>query len=165
MNIRRSIPRGAVTLTGIMTLFAGSCVGARPDVPEGPAPEDRVMFGYGSVEEDDVTNSISSLSEEDLGDVRVAFMGELLWGRVPGLEVSRRPDGSFSLRIRGVSSFIGGGEPLVILDGVPLVASRDLMSINPRDVARIDVLKDASSTAIYGSRGANGVIVITSKRP
>lgn len=86
-----------------------------------------------------------------------------LWRR--NVHRHRRTDGSLSLRIRGVGSFQGNVEPLVVVDGVPLLASRDLWSINPLYIARVDVLKDGSSTAIYGSRGGNGVVVVTTKRP
>jgi TonB-dependent SusC/RagA subfamily outer membrane receptor len=165
VNSTDKISRWGVLPVAITILSAAGCAGARQDVEASLAPEDSVANGYVSVGRNSVTSAISSVTEGELSDVRVSQMGELLWGRVPGLEVSRRADGSFALRIRGPSSLIGGEEPLIILNGVPLVASRDLRSINPKDVARVDVLKDASSTAIYGSRGANGVIVITTKRP
>jgi TonB-dependent SusC/RagA subfamily outer membrane receptor len=159
------VPRWSVRLPGIMVLATAGCVGIGNGVPAAPKPDGRVMTGYGWVEQAGVTSAISSVTEDELRDVRVSQVGELLWGRIPGLDVARRADGSFSLRIRGPSSLPDGDEPLVILDGLPLVASRDLRSLNPKDIARIDVLKDASSTAIYGSRGANGVIVITTLRP
>jgi TonB-dependent SusC/RagA subfamily outer membrane receptor len=164
---RRSTHSLAVLLGGIMAVFASGCAGATSAPPAGPEPEDVVMIGYGAVDRDDVTGSTSSLTESDLENVYANRVGELLQGRVSGLDVIRRGDGSFSLRIRGVTSFMGSNEPLVVVDGLPLAQfglSSALAGINPHDVTRIDVLKDAASTAIYGSRGANGVIVITTKR-
>jgi TonB-dependent SusC/RagA subfamily outer membrane receptor len=92
---------------------------------------------------------------------------ELLEGRVPGVQVIRRSDGNFSIRIRGTSSPSGANEPLVVIDETPVLEQRvgqALALVNPQDVVRIDVLKDAASTALYGMRGANGVIVITTRR-
>ena len=157
-------PRRITGLAGLGILFVTGCFGARQDTAVAPEPETRVMYGYGSVAREDVTSAISSLSEKDLQKTQFSQMGDLMWGRIPGLEVARRDDGSFALRVRGPSSLLGSEEPLIILDGMPLGTGPDLSSINPKDIARIDVLKDASSTAIYGSRGANGVIILTSKR-
>jgi iron complex outermembrane receptor protein len=92
---------------------------------------------------------------------------EVWLNRVPGLEVLHLPNGDFTLRIHGPSSFSMGSEPLIVLDGSPLPPGGlhgALGAIDPMDIAHIDVLKDAGSTAIYGSRGGNGVIVITTKR-
>jgi TonB-dependent SusC/RagA subfamily outer membrane receptor len=92
---------------------------------------------------------------------------ELLEGRASGVQVIRRADGTFSLRIRGTSSPSGNNEPLVVIDEIPVLQRRvgqALALVNPRDVVRIDVLKDAASTALYGMRGGNGVIVITTRR-
>ena len=102
-------------------------------------------------------------------DARVARVEELLRG-VAGLEVTRLSDGSYRFRIRGQRSIRGNptdDDPLVVLDGIPISSGSvgsTLAGIPPRDVARIDVLKDAAATGAYGSRGANGVIVITTKR-
>lgn len=88
-------------------------------------------------------------------------------GRVPGLTVLRTPNGGYSLRIRGRSSFYGNDEPLIVIDGMPIRqggASNALMSLDPGDVARIDVLKDAGATAAYGVQGGNGVLLIATRR-
>ena len=92
---------------------------------------------------------------------------KVLQGRVAGVTVSRAPDGGFAVRIRGVSSFYGNNEPLYVLDGVPIQPgpSGTLTGINPHDIESIKVLKDPAETALYGMRGANGVIVITTKKP
>jgi TonB-dependent SusC/RagA subfamily outer membrane receptor len=92
---------------------------------------------------------------------------ELIEGRAPGVQVLRRSDGTFALRIRGVSSPASSNEPLIIIDGTSSadgMSSRALGSLNPQDVQKIEVLKDAASTAFYGMRGANGVIVITTRQ-
>jgi TonB-dependent SusC/RagA subfamily outer membrane receptor len=92
---------------------------------------------------------------------------ELIEGRASGVRVLRGQDGSFRLQIRGVSSPAGHNDPLVVIDGTPATEFRPgsaLASLNPQDVVRIDVLKDAASTAFYGMRGANGVIVITTRQ-
>jgi TonB-dependent SusC/RagA subfamily outer membrane receptor len=102
-------------------------------------------------------------------DARVSRVEELLRG-VPGLEVAPLPAGGYQLRIRGQRSIRGNpadDDPLLVIDGVPIAAgslSSALADLAPRDIARIDVLKDAGATSAYGSRGANGVIVITTKR-
>ena len=99
--------------------------------------------------------------------MRVGRVEELLMGRVAGLEVMRDASGDYRLRIRGQRSLLGGDEPLVLVDGMPIGAgglSRALTGVSPSDVARIEVLKDAGATAFYGLRGANGVILITTRR-
>lgn len=99
------------------------------------------------------------------GKREVSRVEELLEGR-PGVEVLRTADGGYSVRIRGVGSFMSSEEPLWVVDGVPVdLRGRGLSWLNPADVARIEVLKNATDTAIYGVRGSNGVIVITTKRP
>ena len=102
-------------------------------------------------------------------DARVTRVEEMLRG-VPGLEVTRLPDGNYRIRIRGQRSIRGNptdDNPLVVIDGIPIPnesMSSMLADLSPSDVARIEVLKDAADTSLYGSRGANGVIVITTKR-
>ena len=105
------------------------------------------------------------LTAEQLSGVHVTRVEELIAGRLAGVHVQRTADG-FSIRIRGVRTILGEPEPLVVLDGQPLTqGARELALISPADVARIEVLKDAGSTAFYGMRGANGVLVITTRRP
>lgn len=165
MSTRASTRRARVCLAALTLMLASGCTWLRSAPPVEPEPRDAVRTGYGTVDEESVTGSVTSLTAETLPRVRGPHAGDLLWGRIPGLDVARRPDGSFSLRIRGMSSFYGSSEPLVVVDGVALNSSLDLRSINPKDIQRVDVLKDGSSTAIYGSRGGNGVIVITTIRP
>ena len=116
--------------------------------------------------EEDVTGSVSSLVEKDFERVRVSSVEELIRDRVAGVQVRRLPNGDYSFRIRGTRSLLGNNEPLVVIDGMPIstqVISAALLGIMPNDVVRIDVLKDAGSTAAYGSRGSNGVILITTR--
>ena len=113
------------------------------------------------------TGAVASLPESTLARADVGSVEDLLQGRVPGLEVIHAPTGDISLRIRGTNSLLEEGEPLVILDGMPLTpqdVTRALRALRPRDIASIEVLKDVSSTAVYGTRGAHGVILITTKR-
>jgi TonB-dependent SusC/RagA subfamily outer membrane receptor len=129
---------------------------------------DEVEVGYGTQRARDITGSVASVSGDALRGNRVSRVEEMFQGRMAGVSVTRTPGGGYSVRIRGASNFTGGGDPLFVLDGVPLLGTRpghELDGINPSDIARIDVLKDAGSAAIYGSRAANGVILITTRRP
>ena len=128
---------------------------------------ERVEQGYGSSLRGEATGDVSSLTGEELTGQRVNTVEEMLDGRVPGLLVTRTGGGGLSVRVRGVRSLIGNNEPLVVIDGVPVNAttvSQALSGLAPGSVARIDVLKDAGYTAAFGSRGANGVILVTTKR-
>jgi TonB-dependent SusC/RagA subfamily outer membrane receptor len=110
------------------------------------------------------TGSSATVSGKELEERPVTRVEELLKGRVAGVEVIETGDG-FKVRIRGQQSLSGDTQPLYVVDGMPMTPGPDgLVSINPRDVESIEVLKDASSTAIYGVRGANGVILIKTKR-
>ena len=153
------------------TLVAGCATmpGADPirnhsESTRGNASDDQVRVGYGTQDRDDLTGAVSSIRAEDAGR-EVTSIIDLMEGRLPGVTVRRLGNGDVSIRVRGASSFMGGGEPLFVIDGRPVMtpASSALMAISPRDVVRIDVLKDAGATAIYGSRGSNGVILITTR--
>lgn len=110
------------------------------------------------------TGSTQTLTSEAFGTQAVARVEELFVGRFPGVEVFSAP-GGVVVRIRGSGSVMGDNEPLFVVDGTPLASGTGgLLAINPRDVARIEVLKDAASTAEYGLRGGNGVIRVTTKR-
>ncbi|MCW9706502.1 SusC/RagA family TonB-linked outer membrane protein [Fodinibius salsisoli] len=125
--------------------------------------EDVVVVGYGTQERQQVTGSISSVDSDEFISGDVSNPTELIQGKVPGLIVSRaggNPNASPTLRLRGISSF-GNNEPLVVVDGI-IGASMD--NIDPNDIESIDVLKDASAAAIYGTRGGSGVIAITTKK-
>ena len=133
--------------------------------PSNTQLEQVVVVGYGTQRKRDVTGSIASVNETALREVPVANLQQALQGRAAGLEVQRvgtSPGGGSQIRIRGERSITGSNDPLLVLDGIPYSGS--INDINPDDVASIDVLKDASATAIYGSRGSNGVIINTTKR-
>jgi len=128
---------------------------------ERPEPDETVSVGYGTQSQRDRTGAVTSISPTD-ADTRVARVEELLRARVPGLQVLRLPTGDYTLRIRGQR-----GEPLLVIDDMPVPSGAlgaALAALAPRDIARIDVLKDAAATAIYGTRGANGVIIIKTRR-
>jgi TonB-linked SusC/RagA family outer membrane protein len=123
-----------------------------------------VVIGYGEVKKSNVTGAIASVKTEDLTRVPVGNVMESLQGSVPGLDVTRTSGaagGNVSVRVRGQRSLLGSNEPLFIVDGIQYNSIQD---INANDIERMEVLKDAASTAIYGSRGANGVILVTTKK-
>lgn len=124
-----------------------------------------VVIAYGTVKKKDLTGSVSTVKAEDLKDIPVARVDQMLQGRIAGAEVmstSGEPGAGTSIRIRGTRSISATNEPLFVVDGV-MDAITDLNDLNPSDIQSIEILKDASSTAIYGSRGSNGVILITTK--
>lgn len=127
--------------------------------------EESVVIGYGSVQRGDLTGSVTNVRMGDLNDVTHASVDAALQGRVAGMDVmttTGEPGASASIRVRGTRSISASNEPLIVVDGV-MDAINDLNDINPSDIEDITILKDASSTAIYGSRGSNGVILITTK--
>lgn len=124
-----------------------------------------VVVGYGTQKKRDVTGAVGSVAMKDIENVPVTRADQILQGRVSGVQVTQtnsEPGGNISIRIRGTNSITAGNEPLFVIDGFP--GAGDLNSINPNDIESIDVLKDASATAIYGSRGANGVVIVTTKK-
>lgn len=126
-----------------------------------------VVIGYGEVKKSDLTGSVSSVKVEQLQIAPSKSIDGILQGRSAGVQVintSQDPGAGAIIRIRGGSSLRGSNAPLVVVDGFPLGDAGDLKQINPADVARVEVLKDASASAIYGSKGANGVIMVTTKR-
>lgn len=126
-----------------------------------------VVVGYGTVAKSDVTGSVSSLKGSDLNKTPAASVDQLLQGKVAGVQVvvpSGEPGAGATVRIRGNSSINGSNSPLLVVDGYPWGEAGNLKQINPDDIESIEVLKDASAAAIYGSRGANGVILVTTKR-
>lgn len=122
-----------------------------------------VVVGYGVVRKKDLTGAVANVSAGAIQNKPVANLGEALQGRASGVQIinSGAPGSNVSIRIRGIST-INNSEPLLVIDGVPTDLS--LNALNMEDVQAVDVLKDASATAIYGSRGANGVVLITTKR-
>lgn len=122
-----------------------------------------VVIGYGSVKRKDVTTAISSVSTKDLDQRPIVSAGQAIQGKAAGVSVIQpngAPGGETSIRVRGTTSMNGSNDPLYVVDGVPV---DNINFLAPTDIADIQILKDASSAAIYGSRAANGVILITTK--
>ncbi|MCD7937816.1 MAG: TonB-dependent receptor, partial [Tannerellaceae bacterium] len=127
------------------------------------ALEEVVVIGYGTAKRKDLTGSVSSVSADVIASAPVASAMEAITGRMAGVQISTNegsPDAEMTIRVRGGGSITGDNTPLFIVDGFPVESISD---IAPGDIESIDVLKDASSTAIYGSRGANGVVIVTTK--
>jgi TonB-linked SusC/RagA family outer membrane protein len=134
-------------------------------VEEASALDEVVVIGYGAQRKEAVTGSVASMSGAKLAEVQTGNVTSALAGRVAGVQLtqtSSKPGDDMQIRIRGTRSFSGDNNPLVVLDGIPFAGS--IGDINPNDIKSVDILKDASATAIYGSRGANGVIMVTSKK-
>ena len=126
---------------------------------------DVVVVGYGTKKKSDVTGAVSSINSEKLRSIPTTNLSQALQGRIAGVEAmtsSFKPGGGARIRIRGNRSLNASNEPLYVVDGIPVSYTID--DINPLDIETVDVLKDASSTAIYGVRGANGVVQITTKK-
>ena len=133
--------------------------------PDIQALDEVVVIGYGSVKKSDLTGSVSSVEEEEIKALPNPTVEQALQGRSAGVQVTKNsasPGGEVSVRIRGGNSIIGNNDPLYVVDGFP-ISQGGISAINPNNIASMEVLKDASATAIYGSRGANGVILITTK--
>jgi TonB-dependent starch-binding outer membrane protein SusC len=124
-----------------------------------------VVVGYGTQRKAELTSAISSVKKEDIKVASVATISEALQGKSPGVEVinnSNSPGGDISVRVRGVSSLNNSIQPLYVVDGVPMSGS--ISFLNNNDVASVEILKDAAAASIYGSRGANGVVLITTNK-
>ncbi len=128
--------------------------------------DDVVVVGYGVQKKSDVTGAMASVSTEELNARPVNNALEALQGKAAGVDITtnERPGSLGSIRIRGERSLTAGNAPLYVVDGVPLMSASAIETLNPRDIETIDILKDASATAIYGSRGANGVVLVTTKQ-
>ncbi len=189
-NFTVSVPDGSTQLRFAYTGYTeqvvdlGSSNKITVAMKPGTLLDEIVVVGYGSVKKSDLTGSVVSVGEKDFNKGLVTAPDQLIQGKAAGVQVmnnSGQPGGSTTIRIRGNSSIRAGNEPLFVVDGVQLAGgstkpgaditglgasatSNPLNYLNPSDIESIQVLKDASATAIYGSRGANGVIIITTKR-
>jgi len=131
------------------------------------ALSDVVVTGYGTTRKKDLTGAVSQISAKDFTTGNLTNPAQLFQGKVPGVVVTvpgGDPNGAISIRLRGQTSLSGGQSPLIVVDGVPLDDPNELADIPADDIASIDVLKDASAAAIYGSRGSNGVLVVNTKK-
>ncbi|MBO5619849.1 MAG: TonB-dependent receptor [Paludibacteraceae bacterium] len=132
-------------------------------VPDNVQLQEVVAIGYGTMKKSDLTGAVTSVSADQLLKAPVAGLDQALQGRAAGVTVtsgSGQPGEAATIRIRGIGSAIGGNDPLYVVDGV---ITSDIKFLSPSDIKSMEILKDASATAIYGSRGANGVILITTK--
>ena len=142
--------------------------------PDAEVLTDAIVIGYGTTTKRDMTGSLSSVSTKDFNDGLISSPEQLINGKVSGVQIlssGGSPTSGSTIRIRGGASLNASNDPLIVLDGVPLesggvsgMGTNFLSLINPNDIESMTVLKDASSTAIYGSRASNGVIIITTKK-
>lgn len=151
-------------ITALFLVAAAGCHRPAKPVPVPDSSADRVNVGYGTQPRSQSNMAVSTIDDDDLKGQAVTTWEQLIMGRVAGLDVIRSESG-MKLRIRGASTLNADSDPLIIVDGVQLGGTTNLLlSVNPQDVKRIEVLKDAGATTIYGSRGANGVVLITLKK-
>lgn len=132
-------------------------------VPDFNQLDEIVVVGYGTQRKSDITGAVASIKTETIQQIPLARADEVLQGQIAGVRVQKNdasPNAKINIRIRGASSINGGNDPLVVVDGIQ---GARLSDIHPNDIASIEVLKDASATAIYGSRGASGVVLVTTK--
>jgi len=189
-NYTLNVPANAESLSISYTGYSAQSIVLEPgkttyniEMASGEFLDEVVVVGYGSVKKSDLTGAVTALSEEDFNGGVITSPEQLIQGRAAGVQItetSGEPGAGVNFRIRGTSSVRGNNNPLFVVDGVPLSgentsaggnlsglgatsARNPLNFLNPADIASIDVLKDASATAIYGSRGANGVVIITTK--
>ncbi|RYZ34768.1 MAG: SusC/RagA family TonB-linked outer membrane protein, partial [Sphingobacteriales bacterium] len=150
-----------IAITGDQTSLAVSMIDDQQSLDE------VLVVGYGTVRKSDLTGAVSTLKGSDLNRTPASSVDQLLQGKLPGVQVINsggQPGAGATIRIRGASSLNGSKDPLMVVDGFPWGDAGNLKQINPEDIESIEVLKDASSAAIYGSRGANGVIIITTRK-
>jgi TonB-linked SusC/RagA family outer membrane protein len=177
-NFKLNLPADATTLrvayTGYseQTIAVGATTAFEIKLSAGLALAETVIIGYGRVKREDLTGSVQAVGVKDFNRGAITGPQELLAGKVAGVQVTTGadPGGGATIRIRGGSSLSATNDPLIVIDGVPvanddIAGARNVLNIvNPNDVESITVLKDASATAIYGSRASNGVVMITTKK-
>lgn len=179
-----SVPAGASTLvasfigynseTRVISVAAGQTVTANFELSEDIATlQEFVLVGYGVQRREDATGSVSVVDSRDFNRGSITSPQELLTGKIPGVQITTSggaPGDGAMIRVRGGSSLSASNDPLIVIDGVPIESAgvpglrNPLTAINPNDIESFTVLKDASATAIYGSRASNGVIIITTKK-
>lgn len=152
--------------TGVLLVLAASCTAPPPNEPA-PRVGDTMAVAYGTQATRDVATAIASVDGDVARRSAPTTLADMLDARFAGVEVRRLPSGGISVRIRGQRSLKADNEPLFVVDGIPQHTGIPgvLSDLDPRDIARIEVLKDAGATAAYGARGANGVILIFTRRP
>ena len=161
-NLRSFSRRRLAVPAGLLIVATAGCARQRPTrAASAPTPDGKPAAGKPGT----ALDHANTLDESEFGQQPVGRVEELFIGRFPGVQVYN-VNGQVQIRIRGASSFTASTEPLILVDGQPLTpGSGGLIGLNPRDIQKIEVLKDATSTAEFGVRGSNGVIKITTKRP
>ena len=149
----------------VSAVVLGAC-GTHPAPGTVDMQNDRVSIGYGDQSRSQIAGAVTSVTPSERDRRTFSRMEDLLRARIPGAQIVRAANGDFSIRFRGPSTLLGSNDALIVVDGVPLMAGGGLGStgLRPGDIARIDVLRDAGSAAIYGVRGANGVVLIKTRR-
>ncbi|MDB4882331.1 MAG: TonB-dependent outer membrane protein SusC/RagA, conserved site [Gemmatimonadetes bacterium] len=166
MYTRRVLRSFSARSTILCCLTALAACHSSPGGPVLPGPaKDQVEVGYGSQRQRDVNGAVSGADADKMMANSPRTVSDMLVGRFAGVEVRKLANGGTSIRIRGSRSFKANQEPLLVLDGTPQHnGSQSLMDLDPHDIKSIEVLKDAAASAVYGSRGSNGVILISTKR-
>lgn len=176
-NFTLTVPQGATLVVSFIG-YKSQEVAAAPSVvvtlqDDAELLETVVVIGYGSVKKNDLTGSVTAIKADEINRGAITSPDQMLQGKVPGLLVtpaSGDPTGGATICIRGAASLYASNDPLIVIDGVPVTSeggagmANPLASVNPNDIESYTVLKDASATAIYGSRASNGVIIITTKK-
>ncbi len=180
-NFRISLPAGAdkVSFSYVGYNTKEVTVGADTHLnvalePSSQSLQEMVVIGYGSTKKNDLTGSVAAISEKDFNQGVISSPEELINGKIAGVQITNSggsPNAGATIRVRGGASLNASNDPLIVLDGVPMEvgggiegSGNFLSLINPNDIESMTILKDASSTAIYGSRASNGVIIITTKK-
>ena len=166
-----------VTFVGMKTVEVDAAPSVNVKMKEDSNELETVLvIGYGTVSKRRSTDAVAKVSAKDIEQIPVATVQNALVGKLAGVQITQtngKVEGGISVRVRGAASISAGKEPLYVLDGIPLVTTNEssngaptnpLLTLSPNEIESIDVLKDASSAAIYGARGANGVVIITTKR-
>lgn len=148
---------------GLLLLFLAPACATAPSPEAAPAEPNVVGIGYGEIEGKSVIGSVATVKTADEEVIHAGTLANML-AKIPGVRVVDLPGGQMSVRIRGTNSILGGNEPLYVIDGMVIASGGGILGLSPATIESITVLKDAGSTAIYGSRGANGVILIKTKK-
>lgn len=175
-NYSLNVPQGSTLVVSYIGYLSQEVVATSPGVLNVLIEEktqdldEVVIIGYGQVKKDDATGSVTAISSDDFNSGAITSPQELLQGKTPGVQITSSggaPGAGSTIRIRGGSSLNASNDPLIVIDGMPVASSpgmrNPLSTIHPSDIESFTVLKDASATAIYGSRASNGVIIITTK--
>lgn len=174
LNVPEGVDQIQFSYTGytVQTINLGSSNVVDLSLEAGTLLDEVVVIGYGTVKREDATGSVATVGEEEFNKGSITGAQELIVGKIPGVEVATSgvPGEGGAIRIRGGSSLSASNDPLIVIDGVPIAndgvaGSRNPLNIvNPNDIETFTILKDASATAIYGSRASNGVVLITTKK-